>query len=1007
MSSELECVSLKSRANSVGSGGRSLSVNVQRLHDSLHVLLSDTEREQFAHCLSVYHAKRNVFDLVQTLKVILDTPGKRQLLPMLRLVLPRADQLLFDQYTSEGLYLKTEPPTSVVDAHHAPGEVNHANAVMSAHARAPSVHFAGAADFSTAAEGTAHDDTRHVTLKRSKSHEGLGFSIRGGAEHGVGIYVSLIEPGSSAEREGLRVGDQIIRVNDVVFDRVTHGEAVKVLKGCKKLCLSVCSMGRIPGGYVTNHVYTWVDPQGRSISPPPDLLEQHTAGGRHFNSQRRGHVTISLDDGRPLGLMIRGGAEYSLGIYIAGVDHGSAAECGGLKVGDQIMEVNGHSFRSIAHDEAVQILKSSRHMLMTVKDVGRLPHARTVVDETKWISSPQIAESSASATLRSFCFSQPISSFFLLFIIFFISLTDFLASFSRSIEEHWVCQEMLVLGAQERSDLFILNGGFQLYAATEPQPDLTCLLFVCWKGLSSPALASGLIGARSSLEEQAYLLLTETENQTMTYYIQEYQCGHIGVEPLAMALFELFNTHAKLTLLAEVRALIAPQDLERFDGQVVHHEMEAWRVRHGGLGLLHHAKAICSSHPEGHVPTACQLTASAMGYAKNECRMDGSVEAGPAGAFNSLPEIALDEVQSRIESPPNFRPPPPPGHGSPKVQLKRPTSKLCQSNLLFTTPCRMQQERHTLNHIDPHMHSSCSAHTSPCTVHHSSSPCVSHRSPPPCSLHRCSPCSLHRSGPSVEPPAKDLVQFLMSKQAAMLPPHLESASRSRAATPTPSRSARSSPSLSPSLRIPAPPPCSPEKPEVTISAPDMSPRMACHHRLNVEQETMEEKTRIQPRGATLSQLSDSGQTLSEDSGVDIAEAGGMCKDSSPRPGKAVSHNASGEPHGAERAVKIPNHQSGLSGPTLVRVSKSVNTLGIAVEGGANTRQPLPRIATIQKGGSAHLCGQLQVGQVILEVNGMSLKGMEHRDAARVIAEAFKTKEKDYIDFLIADFNVAL
>lgn len=39
-----------------------------------------------------------------------------------------------------------------------------------------------------------------------------------------------------------------------------------------------------------------------------------------------------LDDGRSLGLMIRGGAEYSLGIYITGVDRGSAAECGGLKV---------------------------------------------------------------------------------------------------------------------------------------------------------------------------------------------------------------------------------------------------------------------------------------------------------------------------------------------------------------------------------------------------------------------------------------------------------------------------------------------------------------------------------------------------------------------------------------------------------------------------------------------------------------------------------------------------
>lgn len=38
-------------------------------------------------------------------------------------------------------------------------------------------------------------------------------------------------------------------------------------------------------------------------------------------------------------------------------------------------------------------------------------------------------------------------------------------------------------------------------------------------------------------------------------------------------------------------------------------------------------------------------------------------------------------------------------------------------------------------------------------------------------------------------------------------------------------------------------------------------------------------------------------------------------------------------------------------PTLVRVPKCASTLGIAVEGGANTRQPLPRIKTIQVGQS--------------------------------------------------------
>lgn len=956
-------------ATSASSGGRALSANVKRLHDALHVLLGDAEREQFVHCLNAYHARRNVYDLVRTLRVILDTPRKRQLLPMLRLVIPRADQLLFDQYTSEGLYLKTELLTNSVEE---PGFAPNESVEPEPRARAPSVHFGSAQvlpDFSTAAERTApalteaRDEVRQVTLKRSKSHEGLGFSIRGGSEHGVGIYVSLVEPGSSAEKEGLRVGDQIVTVNEVVFDRVTHGEAVKVLKGCKKLSMTVCSMGRIPGGYVTNHVYTWVDPQGRSISPPPDLAEHVNGGGggRHTDSQRRGHthspkqgaerrVNISLDDGRPLGLMIRGGAEYALGIYITGVDRGSAAEYSGLKVGDQILDVNGCSFRSIAHDEAVHILKISCHMLMTIKDVGRLPHARTVVDETKWISSPKIAESLASASVQSL-----------------------------SVD----------VGAGSSAKQ------------------------VCCKGVAGPPVAPALVGARSSLEEQACLLLTETERQTLSYYIQEYQHGHIGVEPLAMAMFELFNTHAKLTLLAEVRTLIAVQDLERFDGQVLHREMEAWRARHGGLGLLH-PDSICISHPESHGLSACQLTAPAAGYAKNECRMEGSIGTGSAGTLNPLPDIALDEVQSSAESPPNFRPPPPPGpaavrHGSPKGQIKRPSSKLSHTNLLFSTPCRMHQDsKHPQNHVHPHTHSPSSVHTSPCTIHHTTSPCSIRASPPPCSLHHSSPCSVHRNiGPPVGPPAKDLVQFLMSRQAAVLSPHPESPSQSRTGTPTPSLSPRSSPSLSPSLLMPAPPPCSPEKLETSSKAPSPSPSSSQIHRLNPEPEAGEERPQLQPRGATLSQLSDSGQTLSEDSGVDIAEAGGLSKDGSPRPGKPSPQQASGNLRGTDGSAQASSQQTGLPEPILVRVSKSANTLGIAVEGGANTRQPLPRIVTIQKGGSAHLCGQLRVGQVILEVNGVSLKGMEHRDAARLIAEAFKTKEKDYIDFLITDFNTAL
>ncbi|KAJ4941536.1 hypothetical protein JOQ06_011415, partial [Pogonophryne albipinna] len=447
MSSDLESVSLNTPLSSAGSGGRALSANVRRLHTALNLLLSGPEREQFIHCLNVYHAKRNVFDLVQTLKVILNTSSKRQLLPMLRLVIPRSDQLLFDQYTSEGLYLKTELSSS----NGSEGDSTLQKYVSSIQEQPPPSGCSDELSASLTAplcEGP-FGEVRKVLLTRTRSHEGLGFSIRGGSEHGVGIYVSLVEPGSSADREGLRIGDQIVTVNDLLFDRVSHVEAVQVLKGCKKLAITVCSMGRIPGGYITNHVYSWVDPEGRSVSPPPD---SHEANQRPRQGMEERMCNLNMDDGRSLGLMVRGGAEYGLGIYITGVDPGSAADACALKlspltsgasfcvttcfhytvepvsnicylpyslsqgveftamtedentyaraedeVGDQILDVNGQSFVTISHDEAVHILKTGRQLLMKVRDVGRLPHARTVVDETKWICSQAIAETNATA----------------------------------------------------------------------------------------------------------------------------------------------------------------------------------------------------------------------------------------------------------------------------------------------------------------------------------------------------------------------------------------------------------------------------------------------------------------------------------------------------------------------------------------------------------------------------------------------------------------------------------
>ncbi|XP_044051569.1 whirlin-like isoform X2 [Siniperca chuatsi] len=961
MSADLERVSLNTPANSAGSCGRALSANVRRLHSSLNLLLSDQEREQFIHCLNAYHAKRNVFDLVQTLKVILNSPGKRQLLPMLRLVIPRSDQLLFDQYTSEGLYLKTDllPSNGSAEGFGDKGDSTLQKYVSSIHEQPLISDIQDG--FSAAAEPSAHmappffegpiGEVRKVTLTRSRSHEGLGFSIRGGSEHGVGIYVSLVEPGSSAEREGLRVGDQIVTVNDMMFDNVTHTEAVKVLKGCKMLAMSVCSMGQIPGGYITNHMYSWVDPQGRSVSPPPDRQEANQRQGPGMEERM---VKLNMDNGRSLGLMIRGGAEYGLGIYITGVDPGSAADAGALKVGDQILEVNCQSFVTISHDEAVHILKTGRHLLMKVRDVGCLPHARAVVDETKWICSEAIAETNATAN-PSYVTNPTVNA-------------GIHASISAST------------------------------CSTRPSSARATPV------LGKPAVYRGVgpPGSQVSLEQQAYMLLTEPERQTMAYYLQEYQEGHIGVEPLTMALFELFNTHAKLSMLSEVRSLVAPPDLELYDRLVLHHEREVHQAWHGGLGVM---------HPQG----PCKHKATVI-----------------HDAGHTAP--AMDEMQASGESLPPFRIAPLQAQSRPsreKELSQKPSAQLVQagSSMLFTGPNRLLQDclHKSLKSLPTtHQPSPASAHHT-CTgaIHHTSFNALHHTCQNSFQLsdsehhnhthfahyfhnhaaHHSRPSSGHHTCPGFLPQwnssssAKPEASVKLSSRPSSYEKSSilsKSTSSSKAASPMPSPhpSPRPSPCPSPcpSLITPAAPPCSPDRP----CSPALTQKV-----IITDMNRLSADSSPQQRGATLSQLSDSGQTLSEDSGVDIAEAGGLSKDGSPRPSK----NQQGQP-GAHALLPGATRQTGSPVPaptaTLVRVMKNANTLGIAIEGGANTHQPLPRIVTIQKGGSAHNCGQLKVGQVILEVNGIFLRGREHKDAARIIAEAFKTKEKDHIDFLVVE-----
>jgi harmonin len=70
-------------------------------------------------------------------------------------------------------------------------------------------------------------------------HVTLGFSVRGGREFGTGFFVSHVEKGSEADLKGVRVADQIVRVNGFQVDDATHKELTQYISKQHRLTLKV------------------------------------------------------------------------------------------------------------------------------------------------------------------------------------------------------------------------------------------------------------------------------------------------------------------------------------------------------------------------------------------------------------------------------------------------------------------------------------------------------------------------------------------------------------------------------------------------------------------------------------------------------------------------------------------------------------------------------------------------------------------------------------------------
>ncbi|KAM9618015.1 LOW QUALITY PROTEIN: PDZ domain-containing protein 7 [Trichechus inunguis] len=243
----------------------------------------------------------------------------------------------------------------------------------------------------------------------------LGFSVRGGSEHGLGIFVSKVEEGSSAERAGLCVGDKITEVNGLSLESTTMSSAVKVLMGSSRLHMMVRRMGRVPGIKFSKEKTTWVDVVNQRLVVEKCSLTPSDSSSED-GVRRIVHLYTTSDD-FCLGFNIRGGKEFGLGIYVSKVDHGGLAEENGIKVGDQVLAANGVRFDDISHSQAVEVLKGQTHIMLTIKETGRYPAYKEMISEYCWLDRlsngllQQLSPASeSSSSVCSYTSSVPYSS---------------------------------------------------------------------------------------------------------------------------------------------------------------------------------------------------------------------------------------------------------------------------------------------------------------------------------------------------------------------------------------------------------------------------------------------------------------------------------------------------------------------------------------------------------------------------------------------------------------------
>ncbi|TRY94576.1 hypothetical protein DNTS_024130, partial [Danionella cerebrum] len=220
-----------------------------------------------------------------------------------------------------------------------------------------------------------------VEIQRGEN-EGFGFVIVSSVSRPeAGTTFGRIIEGSPADRCGkLKVGDRILAVNGCSITNKSHSDIVNLIKEAG----NTVTLRIIPGDESSNAslltnaekiatITTTHTPQ-QQTAPEPRNNTKPKQESFEFkapqavpppaptqpSNQDAEFYSVDLErDNKGFGFSLRGGREYNMDLYVLRLaEDGAAVRNGKMRVGDEILEINGESTKGMKHARAIELIKN-------------------------------------------------------------------------------------------------------------------------------------------------------------------------------------------------------------------------------------------------------------------------------------------------------------------------------------------------------------------------------------------------------------------------------------------------------------------------------------------------------------------------------------------------------------------------------------------------------------------------------------------------------------------------